>query len=191
MRGRNAILGVAGAVGLSIALGIGGFLKFGKKSGEVPPSAEGSAEHSAKEIAQRISGGDADALTTFRDHLVAVGEDGQASTLTEEATDDAAALIDGSARGFRKFGTVGRAMIAGMAGCLLERLAAEPAPSNWSQRWSRSTTSSSLALADPEVQVRAPPWRLPRGSGTGRPAGAPFRSRRRTWGPGRTPSRSR
>lgn len=160
MRGRNAILGVAGVVGLSIALGIGWFLKFGNRTGE-PADAEANAnanasapEISAAEVAQRIGEGNPEALATFRDHLIAVEADGRPIALTEEAADDCAGLMDGAARGYRKFGTVGRAMIAGMAGCLLERLAVEPAPGNWSKALGPIHQVIDVALHDPEVQVR-------------------------------------
>lgn len=185
MRGRNAILGVAGVVGLSTALGIGWFLKFGKQPTETTPADEAAsstavaitdasaASISAADIAERIRGGDAAALSTFRDHLITVGENGRPTPLTAEAADDCTALTDATARGFSRYGTVGRAMIAGMAGCLLERLAAEPAPANWNQALEPIHQVLELALADPEVQVRG--------------AALAATSKVWNWAPGRSP----
>jgi hypothetical protein len=150
-------VGVASAVGLAIAVGASAWF-FGWVGGSSAPKSPGGTADSAAigvdEWARRLGRGDAEALANFRDRVVQTAEQGKPLALSEAEARELITLCQGAALGFSRFGPMGRATLAGLAGGLLERLGAAPTPTNWVQALEPIHNVLSQALADADVQAR-------------------------------------
>ncbi len=153
MRGRAWALGLAGAFVLAI-VGAGFWFAGPTQQRQQARGPKTAADVDTTELAARLAAGDADALSAFRDKVIAIGEQGQAAKITQDELTDQIELLHGSARGLTKYGPTGRAMIAGLAGTILERLAVEPAPPNWTRCLTPIHEVLGQTLADPESTVR-------------------------------------
>lgn len=171
MRGRGWMLGMAGTAALAIAFA--GYWYFSGGKGQPTPAGTAHEDQSTRVLAARIGAGDAESLSAFRDKVAPLGDQGQFTAIDQTELIDDVELLQAAARGMRKYGQTGRAMIAGLAGTVLERMAIEPAPANWTHALGPIHDVIDMALADPEVPVRV--------------AALSVTARIWNWAPGRTP----
>lgn len=158
LRGWNAV-GAYGAVGLAIVAGgtaTWSYFRAAPAAPEAPaPAVAETIPFDPAKAAEGLARGEAEALAAFRGRLVAPSEEGRSIHLSDQEVDEAVTLLDAATRGLGRFGPVGRATVAGLAGSVLERAAAEPAPANWSKLLEPIHAVLSLTLADADVQVRS------------------------------------